>query len=103
MPHTPKRPDDPRRKVWNSHAWRKIRLHAIARDGGCLGTGPHGGPLSVHHIVPIGDDPTLAFDLSNLTTRCVRCHGRMEGGKGARPRAKVEHVNRFTSTLRTRS
>lgn len=43
---------------------------------------------TVHHVVPVVDDPTLAYELSNLRTLCHDHHVIAErGGRVDSPRA----------------
>lgn len=36
--------------------------------------------LQVHHIIPIAEDPALAFEEENLVTLCEECHELAEAG-----------------------
>lgn len=66
--------------IYKDPRWARARRAAIARDGGCVLCGV-GYTLTVHHRVPVLDDPALVFDLDNLVTLCRRCHGRVDGGR----------------------
>lgn len=35
------------------------------------------GSASIHHIIPVHDDPQRAFDLDNVQVLCCRCHARI--------------------------
>ena len=74
--HTDK-PKPQRRRVYDSRQWRRVRLEAIERDQVCQSYGPHGGPLTVHHITAISDGGE-PYNLANLVTLCRTCHARTE-------------------------
>lgn len=57
-------------------AWRKVRLQAIARDGGKCALCDTDQDLTVHHIVPWRK--TKDDSLSNLITLCRSCHYKVE-------------------------
>lgn len=62
-------------KVTRSRRWPALRLAALRRDGfNCRECGAR-GRLEVDHIEPVRAAPERAFDLSNLQSLCVRCHG----------------------------
>lgn len=52
--------------------WSGIRAQVIARDGGCVMTGDHAGPLRVDHIRPLASGGSN--DLANLRTLCLAHH-----------------------------
>jgi 5-methylcytosine-specific restriction endonuclease McrA len=71
--------------------WKKQRAKAVARDDHvcqlCGITGishaeKYGIGFHVHHIIPIAkfDELEEAHQLSNLTTLCASCHGKIESG-----------------------
>jgi 5-methylcytosine-specific restriction endonuclease McrA len=73
--------------VYRSRRWVALRLQAKRRDGfRCTSCGTR-GRLEVHHVNAVRDRPDLAFDLSNLTTLCPRCH--VETERGSAPTADV--------------
>lgn len=82
------KPKHQRRRVYDSRQWRRVRLEAIERDQVCQSHGPHGGPLTVHHITAISDGGE-PYNLANLVTLCRTCHARVEGrqNKGGASRA----------------
>ena len=64
-----------------SSAWRKLRKVVIERDGHrCTRCGT-AKSLTVHHIIPVRKDPSMALELDNCVTLCRSCHGRAEGGR----------------------
>lgn len=65
----------------SSTGWRKLRKAVIARDQVCTRCGA-AKDLTVHHIVPVRTDPSMALDPDNCITLCRRCHGIVEGGRG---------------------
>ena len=70
------------RRARNSARWQKARALAKQRDGNrCVSCGATGN-LQVHHIVR-PEDGGAEFDLANLRTLCVRCHGEQHRGEGA--------------------
>ena len=65
-----------------SSAWRKLRKQVLIRDGHqCTRCGSTKS-LTVHHIIPVRTDPSLALEMDNCITLCRSCHGRAEGGRG---------------------
>ena len=75
-----------RRRVYQSPAWKAVRLRVIQRDGACRLCGST-TRLTVHHLTPAADDDAAALDMDNLVTLCAACHGRIDGPKAARHRA----------------
>lgn len=68
---------------YSSARWRAISAQARARDeqrctvarllgGDCS---PH---LHAHHLTPVGEDDTRAYDLDNIVTTCAKHHPRLE-------------------------
>lgn len=89
-----KRTDTVAYKVHGSNRWRKMSEEIRDRDGYlcqvCL-TGKYGtinrlnsDGVSVHHIIPIEEDPSLAYDDSNLITLCAKHHEMAESGEISR-------------------
>jgi len=78
--------DDFRQKSrWKNHISPGIRREAgylceVCRDAGKL---VHEG-LSVHHIVPVNEQPGLADVETNLICLCPTCHERAENGRISR-------------------
>jgi 5-methylcytosine-specific restriction endonuclease McrA len=88
------------RRARNSAQWQKARAAAKQRDGNrCVHCGATEG-LQVHHVVRL-EDGGAAFELNNLVTLCVGCHGEQHRGepgstgRGAfTPRASFRERNR---------
>jgi 5-methylcytosine-specific restriction endonuclease McrA len=93
-PHrqTPKRQE--LQRFYSSTQWRRVRDQVRKRDGACTtcGTTEH---LTVHHLVSISTDPTLALDPDNLATLCRSCHAKTSNTTRARTRTRsvVEESN----------
>lgn len=89
----------------HSRAWRKLRLHILARDlyacrmCGTLLRGKGKQAPEVDHIRPAELRPDLFFDPDNLWSLCKQCHGttaqaiekRHEGNAEAIAKAKAAH------------
>jgi 5-methylcytosine-specific restriction enzyme A len=77
------------RRARNSAQWQKARAAAKQRDGNrCVNCGASEG-LQVHHIVRL-EDGGAEFDLANLRTLCVRCHGvQHRGDRGSTARRAI--------------
>lgn len=62
--------------VTNTARWKRLRVHALKRDGwACVQCGDR-GRLEVDHIKAVRDAPELSFDLTNLQCLCRSCHAR---------------------------
>lgn len=87
---------DPRKKVYNSAAWRYgTRPAVLERDGyrckcGAEATSVHHWPLSCLELMARGLDP---LDPAYCVSRCAECHGREDARK------KERKPNRFLSTV----
>jgi 5-methylcytosine-specific restriction endonuclease McrA len=67
------------RRARSSAAWQKARALAKQRDGGrCVSCGAT-AKLEVHHRVSL-ENGGAEFDLKNLVTLCVGCHGEQHRG-----------------------
>jgi 5-methylcytosine-specific restriction endonuclease McrA len=78
------------RRTRNSAAWQKARAAAKQRDGNrCVNCGATEG-LQVHHVVRL-EDGGAEFDLNNLVTLCVGCHGEQHRGIRARRTDRLSH------------
>ncbi|MDN5872792.1 MAG: HNH endonuclease [Sinobacteraceae bacterium] len=63
------------KSVTNTRRWRRLRLHALKRDGWqCVQCNAR-GRLEVDHIKAVRDAPELSYDLGNLQVLCRSCHG----------------------------
>ncbi|WP_303978824.1 HNH endonuclease [Streptococcus danieliae] len=73
-----------RKDFYNSRAWRKLRLEALARDNfECQWCKKEGrlsnninAALEVDHIMELEYYPELALELDNLRTLCKACHNK---------------------------
>jgi 5-methylcytosine-specific restriction endonuclease McrA len=78
------------RRARNSAAWQKARAAAKQRDGKrCANCGATEA-LQVHHVVQL-EDGGAEFDLNNLVTLCVGCHGEQHRGNRARRADSLSH------------
>ncbi|MED1206159.1 HNH endonuclease [Heyndrickxia acidicola] len=76
-------------KIYNTARWKKARKTALVRDNylcqECLRRGLITQGNTVHHIIPLREDFSKAFELDNLETICMECHNRehpeKSGGK----------------------
>lgn len=83
------------RKFRNSAEWKKKSEEIRERDKFlcqiCLKKNIFNyKDLSVHHIQPIAEQPSLRLENSNLITVCERCHQDCECGKI--PRAEQQAI-----------
>ena len=69
--------------VYRTAKWKRVRSEAIARDGGVCRLCGTDQNLTVHHLIAISRDPSLAYEPTNLATMCRKCHGMLDGGKAA--------------------
>lgn len=67
-------------KFYSTRQWRSIRLNALRRDGyKCQHAKRLGQELkadTVHHVIPVRENPRLALDLSNLESINKSNHNR---------------------------
>ena len=68
------------RQVYNDSRWRRLRKQCIVRDNGlclyCLHEGVYTQATMVDHFIPVRDDMSLKYDMSNLNSSCGRCNTR---------------------------
>lgn len=68
--------------------WQRVRDAVMRRDGyqcrDCRRYGRITPAVTVHHIVHLEDDPSLAYDMGNLISLCDKCHNRRHPEKGGR-------------------
>ena len=70
---------DPRRHVYRTQRWRKLRAQVMRRAGWACrpcqreGRGVRAARI-VHHIRPVRQAPELAFTITNLEPTCWDCH-----------------------------
>lgn len=80
-----------RKQLYNSAAWKRLRLLKLARDplcGRCLEQGIVEPAAHVHHVEPLALRPDLALVLENLEGLCPSHHStetRREQSDGPRP------------------
>lgn len=74
--------------IYRTARWREVRRTVIARDGGVCRVCGTDKDLTVHHIIPIAKDESLAFAPDNLACVCRRCHGKLDGGRAYRQRKR---------------
>jgi 5-methylcytosine-specific restriction enzyme A len=77
-----RRAQHPRRKVYGDRRWRVARTAVLRRDGACVECGATKN-LSVDHVVPVAEGGA-SFDIANLRTLCLPCHGRRDGRRAGR-------------------
>jgi 5-methylcytosine-specific restriction endonuclease McrA len=84
------------RRARNSARWQKARALAKQRDGSrCVSCGATEN-LQVHHIVRL-EDGGAEFDLANLRTLCVGCHGEQHrGDRGSTSRQTLTPLARLS-------
>lgn len=77
---------------YKTNAWQKCRAAVLARDLGicqeCLASGVLTLADTVHHIIHLRDDPTKAFDMTNLVSVCASCHNKLHPEKSKKNRNK---------------
>ncbi|MGI5885529.1 MAG: HNH endonuclease [Candidatus Spyradocola sp.] len=83
------------RRLRSRQAWKRAKRLANERDhylcALCLAEGVlNWENLETHHIVPLKDDPGLAYDVDNLVTLCRRHHEIAEGYPPGVLREKIE-------------
>jgi len=73
-----KRAELKERRIYESVAWRRVRLLALQRDNylcrQCLRKKRITKATQVHHLKPIKGYPELALTLDNLESLCWDCH-----------------------------
>ncbi len=65
----------PRNKLYNSRAWKDLRLAKLRRNPMCE-VCSRAFATQVHHLEPARLRPDLALDMGNLQAICASCHGR---------------------------
>jgi 5-methylcytosine-specific restriction protein A len=67
------------RRLYNTPAWRKLRLAVLAEDplcAECLKGGLTVGATDVDHIIDLANAPELALVRANLQSLCHPCHSK---------------------------
>jgi 5-methylcytosine-specific restriction enzyme A len=71
---------------YKSTRWRLKREYILKRDGylcrECKKYGRNREARIVHHIIELEDDPSLAYENSNLVSLCYSCHNKQHPEKG---------------------
>jgi 5-methylcytosine-specific restriction endonuclease McrA len=84
------RSPSPSAQVAVGRRWQHVREQALRRDHNlCQVRGGPGCTVAadqVHHIVAVAVDPSLAFELANLTSVCSYCHNLLSSQEFARRR-----------------
>lgn len=66
------------KRFYDSKAWKQVRQAALQRDNYtcqvCWSKGKYTAGNTVHHIIELLDDWSLALVLENLQTVCDSCH-----------------------------
>lgn len=71
---------------YKTAAWQKLRESVLIRDHylcqSCLRDGTITTANTVHHIIPIEEDPDRALDAENCESICPPCHNKEHPEKG---------------------
>lgn len=59
---------------WNRLRRVKLNMHPLCQHPDCS---PRQPATQVHHIQPVESYPQLAYNLDNLASICVACHGKV--------------------------
>lgn len=70
--HTPSRADT----FYTSTKWKKLSRRILQERPICEICGENYAD-QVHHIIPVADNPELAYDENNLQPICRACHARL--------------------------
>src|SRR4051812_18561664 len=85
IPDPPKEPREEDSQFYSHRRWRRVRLRKLAMNPLCEKCEAEGRHLTcatqVHHIKERRDAPEFSFEISNLMSLCVPCHGSMRRGK----------------------
>jgi len=84
---------------YKSYTWQKCRGTTLERDGYlcqvCLRGNIPTPADTVHHIVHLRDDPTLALEDTNLISVCRDCHETLHSDRGNQDEANKETSNKI--------
>ena len=86
-PASPRRPRE-HHALYGRARWRRFRLLVLQRSPLCVRCHRAGyivAATDVHHLTPLRDDISRAFDFGNVETLCHECHSRetaVESSKG---------------------
>lgn len=82
---------------YKSRAWLKLREFVLTRDHylcqPCLRNNKITTANTVHHIIPIEDDPDLALDADNCESICPPCHNKVHPEKGGGSKREARRVS----------
>ena len=67
--------------IGKNKRFQAIRKKVLERDKFCCFDCGSRERLHVHHVIPIRDDASLAYDIDNLVVLCPKCHVKCEGLK----------------------
>ncbi|EMG27527.1 HNH endonuclease [Listeria fleischmannii] len=88
-------------QLYSNKRWRKVREIVLKRDYYLCQVCKREGRIiegkTVHHIIELREDESLAYELSNLETVCDACHNRLHPERnGSQPKKKLsKDVIRF--------
>lgn len=73
--------DKESQSIYNSVAWKKVREAVVSRDHDicrmCFDNGKINKKEVIHHIEPIKEDISQAYNLNNLICLCSKCHSKV--------------------------
>jgi 5-methylcytosine-specific restriction endonuclease McrA len=72
---------------YNTARWQRLRLVVLSNEPGCRYCEEQGRTtpaVDVDHIVPVKQDPSLAFEQRNLNPLCRECHNGAKRAEEAR-------------------
>jgi 5-methylcytosine-specific restriction enzyme A len=94
--------DKPTHPLYRTKAWQLIRQAALARDcyqcQRCKDKRILTRADTVHHVVPLSVDESLALDLDNLSSVCRDCHAAIHADKGGHNRPGSTRRARIITT-----
>lgn len=68
--------------IYNKQQWKRVRMMKLKRTPLCeVCNNP---AEHVHHIRPVKEDISLAYDLNNLQSLCISCHSKLEADRTIR-------------------
>lgn len=88
-------------KIYGTARWKRARQTALIRDHylcqECFRRGKYIQANIIHHIIPLRDDLSKAFDLDNLETICTSCHNKEhpERSGGQKKQRKSTNIYKF--------
>jgi 5-methylcytosine-specific restriction endonuclease McrA len=79
----------------NPTRWKRLSDKARKLQPWCLDCGTH-DDLTGDHIIPVHEDPSLAYEVLNIAVRCRSCNGR----RGANVTEEERHAVRWAIAAR---